>query len=69
MKSYEKYIWDWHEFINGCEEALEELDHEQRKILTLYILKTFYQTTYPETEFYPEFYQRLTSTKEMLGMV
>ena len=36
-------------------------------ILTLYILKTFYQTIYPETEFYPEFYNRLEKAKEMFG--
>lgn len=67
IKSYEKYILDWHNFVNKCEEALEQLEDGQRKTLTLYILKTFYQTTYPETDFYTEFYQRLENTKEMFG--
>lgn len=67
IKSYEKYIWDWHNFINACEESLEQLEGEQRKVLTLYILKTFYQSMYPETEFYQEFYHRLERTKEMFG--
>ena len=67
IKSYEKYILDWHNFVNKCEEALEQLEDGQRKTLTLYILKTFYQTTYPETDFYTDFYQRLENTKEMFG--
>lgn len=67
IKSYEKYIWDWHQFINFCEDALEELEGEQQKVLTLYILKTFYQTTYPENDFYKEFYHRLEKAKEMFG--
>ena len=67
IKSYEKYIWDWHTFINQCEDALEELEGEQKKILTLYILKTFYQTIYPENDFYTEFYNRLEKAKEMFG--
>lgn len=67
IKSYEKYILDWHNFVNKCEEALEQLEDGQRKTLTLYILKTFYQTTYPETDFYTEFYQRLENAKEMFG--
>ena len=67
IKSYERYIWDWHQFVNQCEEALEALEEEQRKILTLYILKTFFQTTYPEADFYTEFYTRLEKAKEMFG--
>ena len=66
-KTYEKYIWDWHEFVNRCEESLVQLEEKQRKILTLYLLKTFYQTTYPETDFYQEFYKRLETAKEMFG--
>lgn len=65
IKSYEKYIWDWHQFINQCEDALKELDGEQIKIFTLYILKTFYQTAYAKDEFYTDFYQRLEKAKEM----
>ena len=67
IKSYEKFVWDWHDFVNKCEEALVELEEGQQKILTLYLLKTFYQTTYPADDFYTEFYQRLDKAKEMFG--
>ena len=67
IKSYEKFVWDWHDFVNKCEEALVELEEGQQKVLTLYLLKTFYQTTYPAEDFYTEFYQRLDKAKEMFG--
>ena len=67
IKSYEKFVWYWHDFVNKCEEALVELEEGQQKILTLYLLKTFYQTTYPADDFYTEFYQRLDKAKEMFG--
>ena len=67
IKSYEKYIWDWHSFLNQCEETLIELDEQQQKTLALYLLKTFYQTAYPKDSFYNEFYSRLEKTKEMFG--
>ena len=44
-----------------------ELDEGQQKVLTLYLLKTFYQTTYPADDFYEEFYKRLNNAKEMFG--
>lgn len=69
IKAYEKYITDWHQFINQCEEALKELDEEQTKVFTLYILKAFYQTTYLTEEFYKEFYQRLEKAKDLFGFV
>ena len=67
IKTYEKYIWNWHHFLKCCENNLEELEEEQKKILTLYILKTFYQTSYLNEDFYKEFYQRLEKAKEMFG--
>ena len=67
IKSYEKFVWDWHEFINKCEDALVELEADQQKVLTLFLLKTFYQTNYPANDFYEEFYQRLNKAKEMFG--
>ena len=67
IKLYEKFVWDWHDFVNKCEDALVELEEGQQKVLTLYLLKTFYQTTYPAEDFYTEFYQRLDKAKEMFG--
>ena len=68
MKEYEAYILKWHRFLLACEEAAKTLDEENLRILTLYILKTFYQTPYTEADFYREFYRRLGETQERLGL-
>lgn len=68
IKAYEAYILSWHDFLKACQEALEDLPEEQKKVLVLYILKTFYQTPYRTEEFYEEFYSRLGATKQALGM-
>lgn len=68
LKTYETYIFDWHQLLIRCEAALQTLDEENCRILTLYILRTFYQTGYTDEEFYPEFYRRMQQVKETLGV-
>src|SRR5699024_4704674 len=61
LKSYETYIIAWHDILNQCEDALSGLDEKQVRILTLYVLKKFYETAYnaaDEKGFYEEFYSR-----------
>ena len=80
LQSYEKYIWDWHQFLQVCEEAMQTLDDENQRIFQLYILRTFYQTPYQisaepcdgkgETSlrFYQEFAVRMKNVRELLGL-
>ncbi len=68
LKAYERYIWDWHSLLTDCEEAAGTLDDEKLRILTLYILKIFYQTSYTEEDFYGEFYGRLEQVRDTLGL-
>ena len=65
---YEKYIISWHNFLKECEQALEELPEEQKKVLVLYVLKTFYQTPFVSEDFYGEYYARLENIRQTLGM-
>ena len=67
LASYEKYILQWHAFLQTCEEAMATLDDENQRIFQLYILRTFYQTPYGQ-EFYQEFYQRMCELKARLGL-
>lgn len=67
LKQYEQYIWDWHQFLKECQNALDELSEEQIRILNLLILKTFYQEPYAK-EFYEDFHKRLEMIKEKLGI-
>lgn len=67
LKTYEKYIEDWHDFILQCSAAVETLDEAQKRTLTLYVLRAFYQAPYASDDFYSEFYGRLGNVKEMFG--
>lgn len=80
LKSYEEYIWEWHRFLQICEEAMSTLDDENQRIFQLYILRTFYQTPYQVFEetcdekgdvylrFYQEFSTRMKKLKEQLSL-
>ena len=71
LKSYERYILKWHDFLNECEAALETLDEEKRRILTLYVLRSFYETAYMALDdhgFYEAFDVRMGQVREKLGM-
>lgn len=68
LKEYEQYIKDWHDLLKACEQGLEELEEEQKRVLTLYLLKNFYQTPYETADFYADFYSRLEQVKNLLGL-
>lgn len=73
LKEYEQYINDWHDFLSVCRDALEELPEEQQKILALFLLRTFFQNTYPVSDeagkFYHAFYERLYEARKKLGLL
>ena len=68
ISAYEKYILSWHNFLKECQEALPALVEEQKKVLVLFVLKTFYQTPFNKEDFYEEYYSRLESIRRTLGM-
>ena len=70
LKAYENYIMEWHSFLNQCENELDTLSEENVRILTLYVLRRFYETAYmaaDENGFYEEFAARLGEVKEKFG--
>lgn len=67
LKTYEQFVWDWHQFLLACGEAAQSLDEQQMRTLSLYILRTFYQTPFGE-DFYGEFYRRRQMVEETLGI-
>lgn len=71
LKAYESYIMEWHDFLNECENALTTLNDDNTRILTLYVLRSFYETSYMASDdsgFYKEFRTRMTEVREKLGM-
>ena len=63
LKTYEKYILDWHNFIKVMEDYVTQDTGEDMKTVMMNIVKVFYQMPYnadDDTGFYKEFYRRLT---------
>lgn len=72
LKEYEQYINNWHDFVVVCRNAIGELREEEQRVLALFVLKSFYQADYPQeqeaTIFYQEFYKRLETARDTLGI-
>ena len=67
---YEDFVWRWHTFLKNCEEGMKELDEQNAKVLTVVVLRNFYQMPYQaeeEAQFYPEFEERLERLNAMFG--
>ena len=68
LKAYERYIMEWHDFLNKCGNAMEVLDDDNQRILALYVLRGFYETSYKaadENAFYEEHCARLKKFVKM----
>ena len=62
IKTYEKYILDWHSLIINCEEYVNENKGEELNTFLMNIIKVFYQMPYSgekDEDFYEDFYRRL----------
>lgn len=71
LKSYEQYIMKWHKFLTDCERESAGISEDNRRVLTLYVLRRFYENKYKsadEKEFYKEFYERLSEVREKLHL-
>ena len=68
LKRYEKFVYDWHEFLLKVQEIFYKAeDKELAKNLNLYVLGRFYRTPYDENrDFYEQFYERLKEAEGLL---
>ena len=66
LKEYETYTNDWHYYLKPLQEyAMSFEDSEKIKIISMFILQTFYLTPYQtDQDFYPQFYIRLKKAME-----
>jgi len=65
----QKFVGEWHYFLEDLTEAFKETDTETIRKVQLYLLHTFYRTDYraeDEERFYIEFNQRLEKAKTLL---
>lgn len=65
LKQYEKFVWDWHQFLLDVQEIFYQTeDTELIRNLNMYVLSRFYYKVYEEKrDFYEQFYERLEEAK------
>ena len=71
LKTYEKYIADWHFFLKGLQEYVMNLTSDSSsnsdstaRTISMHVLTQFYLTPYGEDgNFYEEFYERLEKSQ------
>ncbi|SHO48616.1 YkgJ family cysteine cluster protein [Anaerocolumna xylanovorans] len=70
LKKNEKFLTNWHYFLNDAEEAVKRAGDETTiRNINMYILNLFYLMKYDkERDFYPQVYERLQKGKELLSM-
>jgi len=62
LKTYERYICDWHYFLKELQERTME-NPDLVKDLSMIVLKLFFMMPYAEEDFYKQFYRRLSTAK------
>lgn len=70
LKQYEKFVWDWHQFLLDVQEVFYQTeDTELIRNLNMYVLSCFYYKVYEEKrDFYEQFYERLEEAKKLLSL-
>lgn len=70
LKSYEKFVADWHYFLLDVQEVFyNSEDADLIRNLNLYVLNHFYQKPYDsQTDFYTQFYKRLEEARALLAL-
>ena len=70
LKQYEKFVWDWHQFLLDVQEVFYQTeDTELIKNLNMYVISRFYTKPYEEAQdFYAQFYERLEEAKNLLSL-
>lgn len=66
IKAYERFVADWHFFLNDIEKFIAGLEKDDSiKSMNLYILNHFYRKPYDENaDFYVQFQERLTEAEK-----
>ncbi len=68
LEQYHRFVVLWHIFIVRLREALVDLNDDNRHVLTMYLIRTFYATPYAKDDFYGQFEARLSQAVTTLAM-
>ena len=68
LKSYENFLVEWHGLTKHLRGVYEEHAEEEAaiKAVNMKFLQIFYLTTYEETDFYPQFEERMAQMNDFL---
>lgn len=67
-QQYDHYITEWHYFIKGLQEKVQDsADEKLLKSVTMFLLKEFYQNPYREEDFYLQFEERMKEAKAFMS--
>ena len=58
IKTYEKFLVNWHNLVKQLRAVLEEQDEQMAQQLSTVFLQMFYLKPYEQENFYDEFYER-----------
>lgn len=68
LAKYERYINEWHYFLEDVETILQDMSNEQQSQANLYVLKLFFMKAYdPSEDFYAQFEDRLQQAREVFA--
>ena len=67
IKTYEKFLVDWHNLVKQLREVIKEQEEEMAQKLSTVFLQMFYLKPYTKEDFYEEFYERFHRFKRVLN--
>lgn len=66
VRRYERYVLEWHDFLEETETFLKEQDDERlSREFNVYLLRQMFETPYETEEFYGEFSERLEKIRRL----
>lgn len=66
LKQYERFVSQWHSFLNAMEAQVMNAEEEKAKQISLFLLSQFYVKPYDRSvEFYPQFEERMEQAKKV----
>ena len=68
LDRYERFVNDWHYFLEDVQRQLELAADEKAKKVNLLLLKLFFVRPYEKGDFYGQFEERLAAAREALGL-
>ena len=66
LKSYEKFVDDWHYFLEEVRKNIKNVSITEQTQINNYLLNTFYVLAFPEDNFYEKFYVRLANARKKI---